>query len=54
MTSFVKQEHVLAEIKRDYTAMQIMIYGEVPLFDEILQVLGELEREINTQGEQRA
>ena len=50
----IPPEHVLAEMRKDYDAMQIMIYGEVPPFDDILQVLGDLEHEINAQGEQGA
>lgn len=50
----IPPEHVLAEIRKDYEEMQIMIYGEVPPLDDILEVLGDLEDEINTQGEQGA
>jgi len=50
----IPPEHVLAEIRKDYEEMQIMIYGEVPPLDDILEVLGDLEDEINAQGEQGA
>ena len=50
----IPPDHVLAEIRRDFEAMQIMIYGEAPPLDEILGVLGKLEDEINTLGEQGA
>lgn len=43
----IPPDHVLAEIKRDYEAMQIMIYGEAPPLDDILGVLETLEDEIN-------
>lgn len=46
--------HVLAEIKRDYEAMQIMIYGEVLPFDDIMEILRKLENEINALDEQGA
>lgn len=46
----VPPEHVVTTLRRDYAEMQIMIFGEAPKFDEILEVLEELETEIN-QGE---
>lgn len=36
-----------SEIEKDYEAMEEMIYGEYPKFDEIIKVLKELEKEIN-------
>jgi hypothetical protein len=50
----IPPEHVLAEIRRDYAAMQIMIYGEVLQFDDIMEILRKLENEINALGEQGA
>ena len=43
----VPPEFRLAELKRDYDAMQVMIYGQVPDFSEILEILSDLERQIN-------
>ncbi len=37
----------LSELKKDYRAMEIMIFGEIPVFEIILNVLQELEDEIN-------
>ena len=36
-----------SEIEKDYKAMSEMIYGEYPNFEEIIEVLQELEKEIN-------
>ncbi len=38
----------IPELKKDYNAMQEMLYGVVPNFDDIILVLGELEKEINS------
>jgi len=35
------------ELKKDYKAMQGMIFGEAPKFDEIMDILGILEDKIN-------
>ena len=43
----VPEGHVLASAKADYRAMENMIFGEVPEFDEILAVLQMLQEEIN-------
>ena len=37
----------IKELKTDYTAMQEMIFGRIPLFTEIIGILSELEKEIN-------
>ena len=37
----------LAELKRDYHAMAEMIFGDPPPFDELLTLLGEVERRLN-------
>lgn len=50
----IPSEHVLAELRRDYAAMQIMIYGEILPFDDIMEILGKLEKEINALDEQGA
>ncbi len=38
----------LQELKRDYIAMQPMLFGDIPSFDEILSGLASLEKEINS------
>ncbi|MFC4994249.1 nucleotidyl transferase AbiEii/AbiGii toxin family protein [Rubritalea tangerina] len=43
----VPPEHVLNAMQKDYEAMQEMIFGERPTFDEIIAALINLEREIN-------
>ena len=43
----VPRECRFSEIEKDYKAMEEMIYGEYPKFDEIIKVLKELEKEIN-------
>ncbi|VAX09331.1 FIG00912340: hypothetical protein [hydrothermal vent metagenome] len=43
----VPEGHVLASVRSDYRAMENMIFGEVPDFDEILVVLQALQEEIN-------
>ena len=43
----VPEGHVLASVRSDYGAMESMIFGEVPDFDEILAVLQALQEEIN-------
>jgi hypothetical protein len=43
----IPNDQVKIELKADYRAMQEMIYGDVPTWDEILDLLSELEDEIN-------
>ncbi len=43
----VPPSHVLGPMKKDYSAMQDMIFGRRPSFDEIIASLTELESEIN-------
>ncbi len=43
----IPSESQRAELKRDYRAMELMIFGEVPAFEAILNALQELEGEIN-------
>ena len=40
-------EHSLQELRSDYQKMQAMIYEDKISFDEILDALSQLEREIN-------
>jgi hypothetical protein len=44
----VPEGHVLASVRSDYRAMENMIFGEMPDFEEILAVLQSLQEEINT------
>ncbi|MCU7861574.1 MAG: nucleotidyl transferase AbiEii/AbiGii toxin family protein [Candidatus Thiodiazotropha sp. (ex Lucinoma kastoroae)] len=44
----VPEGHVLASVRSDYRAMENMIFGEAPDFEEILAVLQALQEEINT------
>ena len=41
-------ESRIDDLKRDYQAMAEMFFGEPPLFDDVLQVIGELEERINS------
>jgi hypothetical protein len=43
----VPESHVLASVRSDYRAMENMIFGEVPDFDEILAILLALQEEVN-------
>lgn len=43
----VPPEHVLKSLKRDYDDMKIMIFGDTPTFDEIMDSIKVLEAEIN-------
>ncbi|HEQ3698258.1 TPA: nucleotidyl transferase AbiEii/AbiGii toxin family protein, partial [Streptococcus pyogenes] len=43
----VPREFRFSEIEKDYKAMEEMIYGDYPNFEEIIKVLKELEKEIN-------
>ena len=40
-------EHHTTELRKDYSAMQTMLFGSMPSFDEILAELAELEKAIN-------
>lgn len=42
------REDQLAALRRDYAAMDVMIFGELVPFAEILRGLGALEGEINS------
>jgi len=43
----IPSPRILAAMRKDYSAMQEMIFGRRPSFDEIMDGLRELEREIN-------
>lgn len=44
----VPPAHSINSLKEDYGAMQSMIYGKCPSFDEILRGIADLEKEINS------
>ncbi|MGM9858896.1 MAG: nucleotidyl transferase AbiEii/AbiGii toxin family protein [Bacilli bacterium] len=41
-------EHSIQELKKDYAKMRKMIYGHYPSFDDILDTIMKLEKEINS------
>jgi hypothetical protein len=41
-------EHNLKALADDYKQMQVMLFGAVPSFDEMMQNLEKLENQINT------
>ena len=43
----VPDEFRFSELEKDYKAMSEMIYGDYPNFEEIINVLQELEKEMN-------
>lgn len=44
----IPKNYRLKEIENDYKAMKEMIYGDYPTLEEILKVLKDLEKEINS------
>jgi hypothetical protein len=40
-------EYLISDLRKDYDDMRVMIYGEIPDFSEIMEVLSALEDEIN-------
>lgn len=45
--------HHVDDLRKDYELMQTMLFGTVPTFDEIMNGLAALEKEINYQGKTR-
>lgn len=45
--SLIPAEHIMSALKSDYAAMKNMIYGEYPSFEEILDCLKALEKEVH-------
>jgi hypothetical protein len=43
----VPPEHVLESLMKDYAFMENMIFGKYPAFDDIIEILRGLEKEIN-------
>lgn len=41
-------ESTIQTLKKDYEAMKIMIYGDVPSFDAVMDTIKALENEINS------
>ena len=37
----------LGELQEDYSSMRNMLYGEIPSFETMMEVVGELEKEIH-------
>ena len=44
----IPPDYVLDVMQKDYSAMQEMIFGRRPTFDEIIRALTKLEAEINS------
>lgn len=49
----VPPESILEAMRLDYGAMREMIFGRCPSWDEVVNGLRELEREINSRGESK-
>ena len=43
----VPKQARLDELQKDYGQMEVMIFGDVPRFEQIVDTLGHLENEIN-------
>jgi hypothetical protein len=43
----IPQDAHLAELRRDYRSMAVMIHGQIPDFDQIIDTIGLLEEQIN-------
>ena len=43
----IPSDERIKELKKDYTAMQEMIFGQIPIFTEIMDTLSELESTVN-------
>ncbi|MBO7449565.1 MAG: nucleotidyl transferase AbiEii/AbiGii toxin family protein [Clostridiales bacterium] len=46
--NLIPREDLLSELQKDYKAMENMIYGDVPSFEEIIKYLIELQNEIHS------
>lgn len=44
----IPEDHILDNLKKDYISMENMIFGDLPSFDEIISVISELEKEVNS------
>ena len=45
--SLIPADHIMDAVKQDYAAMKIMIYGDYPGFETIIEQLKELEMEVH-------
>jgi hypothetical protein len=43
----IPDNHILESLKKDYKAMENMIYGDYPDFNELISGIASLEQEIN-------
>lgn len=48
--SLIPAEHIIDAVKADYNAMQNMIYGYYPMFEEVISCLEKLQEEIRRMG----
>jgi hypothetical protein len=44
---------MMDDLRQDYRAMSVMIFGEPPAFDAVIEAIAALEAELNAQGAQR-
>lgn len=49
--SLVPAEYIMSDVKKDYSSMESMIYGNYPSFDDILECLVDLEKEVHRLAE---
>ena len=40
-------DHHFEDLRKDYNAMQVMLFGNIPGFDELMKGLADLEQHIN-------
>ena len=45
--TLIPNDRILSELRKDYKAMENMIYGEIPPFDDIIEYLSSLQEEIH-------
>lgn len=46
----IPEDHVLRELRKDYQQMEAMIYGEYPVFEDMMEGIAQLEDDINASG----
>lgn len=47
----IPADYILDDVRKDYSAMKNMIYGEYPSFESIISCLSKLEKEIHSLAE---